>query len=374
VYQSTVTDAKVDSLAAFGQADFHLSEEATLSLGLRQTKERKTNRVEQQLDRAGQDLTALSTAVGGTATDLADAQAIRAAQVITPFSSVSGTPINASLTAWNVSPSYKVADDVLVYTSLGQGVKSGFIFFDPNNLVPGSAGFEAQIKPEKTLDFELGAKSLLLDRALQLNANVYYSQISDYQATWTRDNTGANAATVPTLTQWGNAEKVLARGIEVESAYQVNSNLSLNANGAYNKATYETQWLVAKPELATTTQTFDAKGQQIANAPLVTLSYGGNYETTFLGLSARASLSNAYKSSFYFNDNHSENTKQDAYTISNLGLAVGAPNKDWELSLLVKNVFNTEYALSKATWTKTAAQNLRVGNPRYYGLTFKSKF
>lgn len=373
VYQSVVTDAKVNSLAAYAQTDVHLTEEATLSLGFRQTKEKKTNRVEQQLDRAGQDLAALSTAVGGTATDLTDATAIRSAQVKSPFSFVSGNPIDATLTSWNIGPSYKVTDDVLIYSSLGLGVKSGFIYFDPNNLVPGTAGFEAQIKPEKALDFELGVKSLLLDRKLQLNANLYNTTITDYQATWTRDNTGANASTVPTITQWGNAEKVQARGIEVESAYQVNNELSLNANGAYNKATYETQWLVAKPELGTTSY-FDAKGQQIANAPLVTLNYGGNYEVPVGNLKARVTLSNSYKSSFYFNDNHSENTKQDAYTVTNLGIGLGAPNKDWEISLLVKNLLNTDYALSKTTWTKTAAQTKTIGAPRYVGLIFKSKF
>jgi iron complex outermembrane receptor protein len=254
-------------------------------------------------------------------------------------------------------------------------VKSGFIYFAPG-LQPTDPGFETDIKPEKALDFELGAKNLLLSGKLQLNANLYYTRVTDYQASWTRDNPDATKiATVPTVTQWGNAEKVLARGVEVESAYQWNHNLSLSANGAYNKATYETQWLITPAAEANSKILFDARGRQLANVPKVTLSYGANYQTPLTGgLVGRFNISNSYKSSFYFNDNHSPLTKQAAYTVTNLRLAVGPEKSAWELSLLVKNLFNTDYSTSKAAWTNTAAQTKTVGDPRYYGLTFKSKF
>jgi iron complex outermembrane receptor protein len=381
VYQSTVTDAKTNSLSAYGQADWHFTDQATLSFGLRQTKESKNNRIEQQLDRAGENLSTLGTAVGATAAEITAAQQTRDAAVNAPFASFAGTPIDASLTAWNVGPSYKVNDDVLVYTSVGQGIKSGFIFFQPPKasttaasvITYTTAGFESQIKPEKTLDYELGAKTLLLDRKLQLNANLYYTQVTDYQATWTRTDTDPNALPGATITAWGNAEKVLARGLELESAYQVNNNFSLNANGAYNRVTYETQWLLAKPELSTTTY-FDAKGQQIAGAPLITLNYGGNYKIPLSnGLQTRFTLSNSFKSGFYFNDNHSENTYQNGYTVTNLGIGFGPAKGDWEFSLLAKNLLNTDYAISKATWTGTAAQTQNLGAPRYIGVTFKAK-
>ena len=370
VYQSWITDAKVSSLAGYGQIDLHLTEKASLSVGLRQTKEHKTNRTEHQIDRSGQDLTALGAALGASSL-VATAQNVRNGQVGAAYGPVAGNPIDASLTSWNIGPSYKLNDDVLLYSSLGKGQKSGFIYFNPSiSTPPGNPDFETDIKPEQTLDFELGAKTLLLNRSLLLNANLYYTKVTDYQASWTREdplNPGTN------ITRWGNAPKVLARGIELESAYQWSKNLELTANGAYNRATYETQWLIVAPELSSTTTLFDAKGQQIANVPLATINYGVNYKVPVGGYQARVNLINSYKSGFYFNDNHSANTYQDAYTITNLGLGLGEQNGAWEISLLVKNLFNTKYALSKATWTNTAAQTKTVGDPRYVGLVFKSK-
>ena len=49
--------------------------------------------------------------------------------MLADFDWVEGKPIDASLQAWNVGLNYQLFDDVLVYGSVGQGVKSGFIYF-----------------------------------------------------------------------------------------------------------------------------------------------------------------------------------------------------------------------------------------------------
>ncbi len=365
VYQSRVTDARVQSLAAYGQTDWHLTEKATLTFGLRQTQEKKQNAVSQQLDRPGEDLTALATTLGASAGELAAAQATRNALVQTPFGFREGDPIDASLTAWNVGPSYKLNDDVLLYSSVGKGVKSGFIYFDTGN-----AATQSTIKPEKTLDFELGVKSLLLDRKLQLNANFYLTKIKDYQASWRRED----ATQVSGFANgWGNVEKIGAKGVELQTAYQVSNHLTLNLNGAYNKAEYETQWLVQVPEVSNTAY-FDAKGQQLANVPKTTVSYGLHYQAPLAGYLGRVTLSNIYRSSVYLNDNHAENTFQKAYTVTNLGLGLGSLNRNWEASILVRNLFDTEYNTTASTWTSTGAGTAVWGAPRNVQLIFKAKY
>jgi iron complex outermembrane receptor protein len=106
VYQSVVTDAKVRSLAAYGQTDWHINDKATLSVGLRQTKEKKTNRTEQQLDRPGQNLDVLGATLNASAAEITAAKTTQSGSLTPAFASTSGNLIEASLTSWNFGPSY----------------------------------------------------------------------------------------------------------------------------------------------------------------------------------------------------------------------------------------------------------------------------
>lgn len=365
VYQSSVTDARVNSLALYAQTDWHITEQATLTTGIRDTQERKTNRFQQQLDRSGENLASLQTALGATAANLTNAQAIRDKQLINATGWIKGEAIDDNLIAWNISPSYKFSEDVMVYASAAQGVKSGFIYFNGNATT--DVITVTNIKPEQSRDYELGFKSLLLGHKLQLNANLYRTEVTDYQASWTR--TDPNDST-KTVSGWGNAPKVLARGIELDANYRYSSRLDFNLAGAYNKATYEAQWLVQVPEISAT-QYFDAQGNQVAGIPKITLNYGFNYVFPIADYLGRFTVQNTYYSGAYLNDNHADFTYQDAYNVTNVGVAIGARNKKWELALLGKNVFDTDYKTSRSTYTSTAGQTSTIGDPRYWSLVFK---
>ncbi|WP_047537132.1 TonB-dependent receptor [Methylotenera versatilis] len=367
MYQSSVTDARVTSKAVYGSADWHVTDKATLNGGIRFTKETKTNKLSQELDRAGEDLAAIGAASGASAAQIAAAEAIRANQINDPFGWVQGNTINKNLVAWNLSPSFKISDDAMVYGSVGKGVKSGFIYFT-QDLQPGDVGLETTIKPEKVLDYELGFKSLLLGKKLQLNANLFRTEVTDYQASWRRDDP---SDPTKTITGWGNAPKVLARGIELEANYRATNRLDINLAAGYSKSTYEDQWLVQVPEINNTTTYFDAKGQQIANIPKFTINYGANYQFPVSNYLGRITLQNTYRSSSYFNDNHADFTYQKGYNVTTLGLGLGALNKKWELSVIARNVFDTEYAISKSTYSNTAGQTSNIGMPRNLTATFK---
>jgi len=368
IYQSSVTDATTQSLAAYGQVDWHLTEQANLSVGLRLTDESKQNKIATELDRPGQNLDLLGAQLGATAAQIATAKAVRARSLpIEPFAFVDGNDIDDTLVAWNISPSYKLSNDINLYASLGKGVKAGFIYFQ-QYVAPDAAGFESSIKPEEVLDLELGFKSLLLDRTLQWNANLYNTKVTDYQASWRRTDPDRPGETI---SGWGNAPKVLARGIETELNYRLNSEWDFNLAAAYNKATYEAEWLVQTAEILATNSYFDAKGQQIANVPKTVLNYGLSYLLPWQDYLWRINLQNTFRSGSYFNDNQAAFTYQGSYTISNLGVAFGSADKKWELALNIKNLFDKDYAFSKSTYTATAGQTLTVGSPRIASLNLK---
>lgn len=376
LYQSLVTDAKVRSAAVYGQADWHITDEATLTVGVRQTREHKSNKASLQVDRPGIPLTAtyFPTASGA---ELTAAQGVRDSRISAPYDFYIGQPIDDDLTAWNIGPSYKVTDNVLLYASAGQGIKSGFIYFNPNSN-PSIPGFEKTIKQEKSLDYELGIKSLLLNKKLQLNVNLYQTELTDYQTSFTiirEDGT--------VFTEWTNAPGVKAVGVEFEAAYQVAQQLQLTASGAYNEATYESQWLVAKAEIDTSLPQYsganirnrfnDFDGEQLANAPKTTFNVGLNYVVPIGEYSGRVTLNNSYRSGTYLNANRAPSTYQESYNVTNVGLGLLTPSNKYELSLNVKNVFDEFYATAKGTFTNNAARTLQMGAPRYWELALRAK-
>lgn len=367
LYQSSVTDATVGSIAAYGQVDWHLTDDLTLTAGLRQTEEDKKNRISQQFDRPGEDLTALGARLGATAAEIDAANAIRDGEINAPFTWVNGKPIDASLTAWNGGVNYKLTPDVNLYASVGVGVKSGFIFFQQETQ-PGDPALETQIRPEKSLDYELGVKSLLFNDRLQLNVNLYQTRLTDYQASWSRfDPDDPNSV----ITGWGNAEKVLARGVELDGAFRFN-NVTISLNGAYNEATYETDWLVQRPNLGTT-EYFNAKGEQINSVPKWGANNSVSYELPLGNYLGTFTFSSSYRSGAYLNDNRAPDTYQKAYTVGNVGVGLGTPDGSWELSLFVKNVFHVDYATTLGTWTNSAASSKLIGDPRYALLVFRAR-
>jgi iron complex outermembrane receptor protein len=333
----------------------------------RQTEEDKKNRISQQLDRPGEDLTALGVRLGATTAEINAANGIRNAEINAPFTWVNGKPIDASLTAWNSGVNYKLNPDVNLYASVGVGIKSGFIYFQQRTQ-PGDPALETQIRPEKSLDYELGVKSLLFNDRLQLNLNLYQTRLTDYQASWARFD--PNNPTL-VISGWGNAEKVLARGVELDGAFRFHD-LTISLNGAYTEATYETDWLVQRPNLPTT-EYFNAKGDQISNVPKFGANNSFSYEVPLGNYLGTFTFSSSYRSGAYLNDNHAPDTYQKAYTVSNLGFGFGKPDGSWELSVYVKNVFDVDYATTLGTWTNSAASSKLIGDPRYALLVFRAR-
>lgn len=369
VWESSVTDATVESLGLFGQLDWFITDRFSINLGLRQTWEDKENRIRQERDRVGEDLTYYGGLIGATQAEIDAAQRTRDDTVLVAFDWVDGKPIDASLQAWNFGVNYQLTDDILLYGSVGQGVKSGFIYFR-QGVLPHEEGFETTIGEETALDYELGVKSLLLDGDLLLNANLYVTEVTDYQASWRRTDPRNDERTI---SGWGNAPEVLARGIEFEARYQLFDGFNISLSGAYNRATYEAEWLVEVPEVGQR-RFYNAEGQQIAGIPKSTVNLGFNYEIPVGRYVTRFSLSTRYQPGYHLNDAETDFNYQEAYSLSNLSVGFSPVDSDWELSLLVRNVFDKEYATSLGNWSNTGAQTSTLGAPRYATLAFRTSF
>ena len=105
VLVTTFQNPATDSVAVFGQTNWHFTDRATLTLGLRRTDENKTSDIEKRATYGdGSPL---------VATGNATADAIRAGQLGNVFGLRAGDPLDESSYSWLVNPSYSVTDDVL---------------------------------------------------------------------------------------------------------------------------------------------------------------------------------------------------------------------------------------------------------------------
>ncbi|MEC7689945.1 MAG: TonB-dependent receptor [Pseudomonadota bacterium] len=146
----TVMDMETDSAAIFGQFDFLLTDDLTLTTGLRYTYD------EIYIDLANFQRYNFFTTIG--------TPALR--EETNSSDNVSG----------KVSLQYQLDDDKMVYASYSRGYKGpGY------TNTPSPEQTDIFIQPEVVDNYEIGAKTVWLDNHLIVNASVFDQQFDDYQ-------------------------------------------------------------------------------------------------------------------------------------------------------------------------------------------------
>ena len=152
-FTRTVNDKlNTDSYAVFGQATWSFTDRFSGTVGLRYTDESKDY------------FRTTSTFYGA------------------PLSSFNSTFVYKDDESWTaLTPTfaldYKLTDETLLYASATEGFKSGGFNGRAN-----TAAETGSYDPEYVWTYEVGAKNTLADGRLRLNADVFYSDYTDFQA------------------------------------------------------------------------------------------------------------------------------------------------------------------------------------------------
>ena len=402
------------SVAAFGQLNWHLTEALAVTTGARVTRE----------DRQSKDITSFiatqgnapelnpvsvnSVALGGfdsnattgvlgvnTAEQLAvanqvalkyfgvatyaaltdpqrrqvaAAKAIRRARIGTIWSPVTPQAWTKTQPAFVVSPSYRINENLNAYVSWQYGEKAG--------IAQVTNGINNPVRAEKNTSYEFGLKSTLLDGTLVLNADVFVTDIKDYQQavfvfdqyTTTLNNDGNQYFTAAT----GNVPKVRAKGLELDGSYSGIPYTTLRFSGAYNDATYVSFPNSGQPpengNLAVPYR--DVSGQTLPGSSKYSFNVGVDFARPFSDdKEFRVSLNSAYVSRF-----NSDNTlssygwvPSSVLTDASVGVAFKSDaGNTFEIGVLAKNVFNDGTHLSE-TWN-----TFIPADPRWLGVVFRS--
>jgi iron complex outermembrane recepter protein len=361
------------SYAVFGQANWHLTDRATLTFGVRETYEHKTSTSTASADLSNgsslNDLTPFGQSLDANALQIASANNIRATTMGSLYPTVVGTPIKAYATSWLFSPTYKITEHTMFYASAAAGQKSGSVQFT-------SGGTRANVSPEKTLDFELGVKSLLLHDTLQVDANLFQTRVRDYQQTTEVFDLATTAlknnGTLYYQAILGNIPEIMARGVELEGTLLLTQWVSLSYGAVYNHAVYESWDQATCPNelgMKSSTTTCNNTGRQVVGAPRFTSTVTLDFKHMIIaGYEAHLWAANVYRSQQSFDNNLSRYGIQRAYGLTDAGVGIVAPSNRLELDFVGRNVFNRRYTTSVNVNSNGSIGYDGIGDPRWVGV------
>lgn len=302
---------------------------------------------------------------------IANAKVLRASQLGRLNGNVEDHYSDVLYTA-QLTPSYKINEDLTTYLAWQYGEKSGSVA--PVN------GRSSIVKPEETNALELGFKSFWVDKSVVVNLDAFVMDIKNYQQavqvvdefqTAVNLAPGGSGLTAYTAAQ-GNVGKVRVHGVELDSVINTVPNLSIRFNGAYNIAEYIDYKNAPKPDENgfLTGNYVDMSGKRLPGASTWNFNVGAEYtkpifDTKFNG---HASFNTNFQTGFNNTDNLSAYGHVSDRASTDAAIGVGTRNKAWDLSLIGKNIFND--SAHEYGWNSYSPNPY----PRWFGMQLSGKF
>lgn len=300
-----------ESIAAYGQLDYQLTERASLTLGVRYTYETKftDNRGEFFLPAVAPTAEDMERLFGrGSGYGQSGYQAEESWDSFTP----------------RIALNYKVSEDILAYASVAQGFKSG--------------GFNGRVTttpqsfdPETLWSYEVGLKSDLYDGRARLNLAAFFQDYTDLQLS----RFAADPVTGDFTSVFDNAGGAEFYGLEAELSVQMSEALRFDGNFALLHSEY-TEYIDGGVDIS--------DQRELVNAPKVSGRAGLSYDLSLgdlgdLALSGGAS----YRSKTYLTVSSSEVLAQEAHWLADASILFTPRNTEWTVLLSGKNLGDEAY-------------------------------
>jgi len=316
---------KTKSYAAFGQADYQVTDRLTATVGLRYSADDKSFDYRSQAE-------------GGLIVLLTSQQ-------------------DKTFSAWSgrLGLRYEVSDDVSVYATYNRGFKSGGFFgglaTTPEELIP--------YDNEQLDAFEVGLKSELFERRLRLNLSAFYY---DYQDQQVFAQALRNGLTVLVLDNAANSE---VYGAEIEATAKITRNLSIDAGLSLLDATYGEY--VSEGD--------DFSGNRLPQSPKLTFNIAANYSHPLpAGGELIGTADAAYSSKVYFDNSNAPRLSQDGVWVVGAQAGWRSPDGKLEAGLFARNLFDETYVVSISNIDSLGEDLLTLNRPRSLGAFLRYRY
>ncbi len=279
---------------------------------------------------------------------------------------------------------WRINDHVMTYLSGARGYKAGGFNLDrvqsSNGLSSGGTGvlpvIDTSFPGEFVDSYELGAKTTWAGGNLLLNAALFHQTYSDFQLN-SFLGTSFVVRSIPEVT---------SRGIDTEVLWQSAAIKGLMLQGGVTYAKTEYGDTIPGGDFVNPTGAlYKLPGSQVSFAPEVSASAALTYEREIDdGVMARFNIGAKYMSEFNTGSDLDPEKMQDAYTVVNARIGVGASDRSWALELWGLNIFNKYYNqvgfdaplqnLSPLPNQPINSFNAFPGAPATYGITYRKRF
>lgn len=341
------------SWAVFAQADYNVTDDLVLTLGLRYLDEEK--------DMDVRFTETIFTPIYAAFTPLSP---------LVP--DVDGVKFDDNETTGTFKLSYFWNDNVMTYFSYGRGYKSGGTNIDR---ISPATGAPLIFQPETSESYEIGLKGDFLSNRMRLNMALHQTNFDDFQA-----NTFVGTGFV-----LQNAGEIEARGFEADVVGLVNDWLTVTAGVAYVDAEYDSfeggscirtpfgmEPDANEPLFPTVC---DASGNTVGGTPEWTY-YASLIAEREMGdgvLYGRFDVN--YRDENPSGTDNDPNKEGDSYTLANVRIGFRFADDKYDVSLWAKNAFDEEYRNGAFnSVVREGSLSAYHTEPRTYGLTFRANF
>jgi iron complex outermembrane receptor protein len=336
-------DLSTKNYAFFGQVDYKFTDQFAITVGGRYTHENKSFEGFQS-DANGLTYKILSFLAGinaGPPPCLNINPISEACRIAAGFPNA-GQPLRYYIAGTqkkvfnNFSPKvglqFHPNDDVMLYGSWSKGYKTGGWTTRLSNPLPTAPGFDE----EKATTFELGVKSTLIDRKLQVNAALFHTNYGGIQLNFQQGIS-------PTIQNAGDAK---IKGFEVEVTAAPAQGLTLNASVGYLDATYKSV-LVPAQVAANPAQAGVFPGGALPKSPKWKFNFSPRYE---LGLENGAKVillaDYTHTSSLWNDTERAFLLQRPATDLLNGSITFREPEAHWDVTLGMTNITNERYLVT----------------------------
>ena len=245
-----------------------------------------------------------------------------------PFLGPAALPYNDSRNdkdfSWRVGLEWKALDDLLVYSNLTTGYRSG------GYSLP-FAGAATQFEPEELLTLELGFKYQLLDDTLRINASAFRYVYDDVQV-----NVDDPVSPLVPITR--NIGEQLNTGFEADITWQPVPGLHLRQSVGYLDAEFNDT-----PRVVTTyTGAIPLEGKRPVNSPKWTYNGAARWQQQLAdGLDLIIGVDYRWVDDRFLEATNQAFDKSDDYWLANMRVALATGN--WEVAVYGTNLFDEEF-------------------------------
>lgn len=340
------TTAKTESLSVFGQLTWHFTSSTSITGGLRWLNEEISADLISYLD-------SVPAKVSGNDSD---------------------SPV-----VGRVSLQHFFGEDIMTYVSYARGYKGQAFDIGGGRFSEDAAN--NPIDSETSNSYEIGVKSILWDRRLQLNADVFYTTYEDFQVQ--RTDLIDNAV----VFELDNVGELVTQGIELDSLILIGENIALTMNASYIDASANDYVGAACWSGQTVAQGCVAGLQDVDNGRLpvapewkYTAMLDYKVPLDSLPFDGFANVIYTWQDDVIFNINQDPSLTQGGYGLTNLRFGLNDREGRYRVTFFANNVFDKAYAGNKINLTQLFAPGLTIGQilprsaQRYAGVQARYNF